>query len=92
MTNTELDKVEKQIEQLRNRRNAIKARQRKAEKKRDTQRKVVVGATLMKHANLHPEFQQVLFDILNQHVNRPYDRDLLGLDPLQEDTATTSDT
>ena len=88
MATTDLEKIETQIAQLKARKSKIKARQRAAEKKRDTQRKIVTGATLLTHAELHPEFRETLWNILNANVQRPYDRELLGLEPLQAGEAT----
>lgn len=84
----DLDKIDKQISQLKARKSQIKARQRKQERAKDAQRKIVIGATLMRHAELHPEWQDVIWKILNEHVQRPYDRELLGLEPLPEKADT----
>ncbi len=83
MPTSDLEKIEKQIAQLKARKSKIKARQRQAEKRRDTQRKIVIGATLIAHAELHPEWREHLWKILNENVQRPYDRELLGLEPIQ---------
>lgn len=88
MSTDDLERIEKQIAQLKARKSKIKARQRSAEKRRDTQRKIVIGATLLTHAELHSEWREQLWKILNQHVQRPYDRELLGLEPLQAGEAT----
>lgn len=88
MATGDLERIEKQIAQLKARKSKIKARQRAAEKKRDTQRKIVTGATLLTHAELHPNFRETLWKILNANVQRPYDRELLGLEPLQAGEAT----
>lgn len=82
MNDTDLERIDKQIAQLKARKSKIKARQRSAEKKRDTQRKIVIGATLMTHAELHPSWNEQIWNILNENVQRPYDRELLGLAPL----------
>lgn len=78
----QLEKIDKQIAQLKARKSAIKQRQKAANGKRETQRKVIIGGTVLKHAELHPEFHDRLWQLLNQNVRRPYDRTVLGLSPL----------
>lgn len=61
---------------------SLTARKREAERKRDTRRKIIVGAAILAHAELNPGFGDQLREVLEQAVQRPQDRqaisDLLG--------------
>ena len=60
-------------------------RQLAAEKrKKDAHRKIVIGTTLLAHAEHDPEFKELLWTILNNHVMRPHDRKALDLPPLED--------
>jgi hypothetical protein len=64
---------------------AEKARLRAEDRKRDSRRKIIVGAVALEHAKLHPEFAAELMAILAKHVARPADRLLLELPPLTKE-------
>ena len=57
---------------------ALDARQKQAERKADTRRKVIAGALALEHfaANRESEFARVLFRLLDEYVVRPHDRTL----------------
>jgi hypothetical protein len=61
---------------------SLAAREREAERKRETRRKVIVGAAVLAHTDVDPEFLVTLRHVLNRAVQRPADRetiaDLLG--------------
>jgi hypothetical protein len=79
-----LAELTKQQEQLEARRNALLAAKRDTDRKRDARRKIIVGAAVLAHAELHPAFADQLRSVLNRAVQRPIDRtaiaDLLGID------------
>jgi len=53
---------------------ALSARQREADRKRDTRRKVIVGAAVLAHAEIDASFAADLQAILAKAVQRPADR------------------
>lgn len=56
-----------------------KAKLRSSNRKIDARRKIIIGATMLAHAEAHPDFSDTLWQILNAHVMRDTDRELLGL-------------
>jgi hypothetical protein len=48
------------------------------ERKRDTRRKIIVGAAVLAHAQLDPLFALELRAVLARAVQRPIDRDVLA--------------
>lgn len=71
-----------QQQQLEARRASLVAAKRDTDRKRDARRKIIVGAAVLAHAELHPDFADQLRAVLNRAVQRPVDRnaitDLLG--------------
>jgi len=61
---------------------SLDAREREAERKRDTRRKIIIGAAVLAHTEIDPQFIVTLRHVLNRAVQRPADRetiaDLLG--------------
>ena len=70
---------------------ALEARERQAERKRDTRRKVIAGALALEHAGYDEEFGQTLFRLLNRHVTRPQDRALFDLPEREEPEGADQD-
>ena len=68
------DKREQLDAQLR----ALEARNKQAERKADTRRKVIAGALALEHYEKNPdfEFHRILFRLLDEYVVRPHDRAL----------------
>lgn len=68
------DKREQLDAQLR----ALEARNKQAERKADTRRKVIAGALALEHYEKNPdsEFHRIIFRLLDEYVVRPYDRAL----------------
>jgi len=64
-------------EQKRQRRLALEAQEKQASRKLDTRRKIVTGAAVLAHAELHPEFAAALRSALDKAVTKPADRELL---------------
>jgi hypothetical protein len=63
---------------------ALEAREKQAERKRDTRRKIVAGGIVLTHAEMHPEFADQLNGLLERFVTRDADRELFGLPPKQQ--------
>jgi hypothetical protein len=82
-----LTALDDKIARLKARKQKLLNRRKAEERKRDSQRKIVIGGTLMKHAELNPEFHAEMWRILDAHVARSYDRELLGLAPGPQDNA-----
>jgi hypothetical protein len=57
---------------------ALEAREKQAERKADTRRKVIAGALALEHfeKNSDSEFGRTLFRLLDEYVVRPHDRAL----------------
>jgi hypothetical protein len=53
---------------------SLAAREKQAAHKRDTRRKVIVGAAVLAHAEIDPRFAVLLRDILQRAVQRPADQ------------------
>jgi hypothetical protein len=70
---------------------ALEARNKQAERKADTRRKVIAGALALEHYEKNPdsEFHRVLFRLLDEYVLRPHDRALF---PELIDTETAQHT
>ncbi len=64
---------------------ALEARQKQADRKADTRRKIIVGGAVLAHAALHPAFAESLREVLRAAVSRDVDKkaiaDLLNLEP-----------
>lgn len=64
------ERIEKQLA-------AMDARTRTNDRKRDTRRKIIVGAAVLAHAKRDPAFAARLHDVLKRAVARPADRAFL---------------
>jgi hypothetical protein len=74
-----LKDLEQKEAQLKARISKTKARLTGAKRKRDTRRKIIVGALALEHADQDANFGEALKRLLEQHVTRPQDRELFGL-------------
>lgn len=77
------------LEQLRKQKEALDtkiaqhlARNREAERKKETRRKIVVGATVITHADKNPTYKAELMRLLDAVLIREDDRALFGLRPV----------
>ena len=68
---------EKKSEQIKARVAELKARQKAEDRKKDAHRKIVVGAAVMAHIKIDPEFRKDLRDALNKAVTEPKQRDVI---------------
>ena len=79
---------QKKAEQVRARMAELKTRQRVEERKRDNHRKIVVGAGVMAHIRVDPQFRKAVRDALDRAVTEPKHRavipDLLDEKAFQE--------
>jgi hypothetical protein len=79
---------QKKAEQVRTRMAELKSRQRVEERMRDNHRKIVVGAGVMAHIRIDPQFRKAVRDALNKAVTEPKHRtvipDLLDEQAFQE--------
>ena len=73
-----LDQLRKRRDQIDAQLKALEARNKQAERKADTRRKVIAGALALEHfeKNRDSEFGRVLFRLLDEYVVRPHDRAL----------------
>jgi hypothetical protein len=62
---------QKKAEQVRARMAELKTRQRVEERKRDNHRKIVVGAGVMAHIRVDPQFRKAVRDALDKAVTDP---------------------
>jgi len=72
-----LEALKKKQDQLKAQIAALEAREKLAERKRDTRRKIVVGGAVLAHAALHPAFAAELASVLRTAVTRDSDRDTI---------------
>lgn len=86
MSTDALDKLLQKRQQLDAKIQAKRNRLRQDERKRDTRRKIIIGAIAMEHADQgnDPEFAATLYRLLNRYVVKPGDRELLDLPPLND--------
>lgn len=82
-TTDRLDILRQRRDQLDAQLRALEARNKQAERKADTRRKVIAGALALEHfeANRESEFGRVMFRLLDEYVVRPHDRGLFHFLP-----------
>jgi len=73
---------------------ALESRNKQAERKADTRRKVIAGALALEHfeANRNSEFGRVMFRLLDEYVVRPHDRALFPELPAPGEGSATAAT
>ncbi len=71
-------KLKAQKEKLGSRLNALEAKAKQEDKRRDVHRKIVVGAAVLDHIAKSPKFASQLAILLDQAVKRPADRDVVA--------------
>ena len=76
-----LEKLRQQQEKLKRKIALEQSRLRDQERKRDTRRKIIAGALVLKHAEIHPAFRETLHELLDKFVERDEDRALFELPP-----------
>ncbi len=73
-----LNTLRQKREQLDAQLRALEARNKQAERKADTRRKVIAGALALEHYEKNPdsEFHRIIFRLLDEYVVRPHDHAL----------------
>jgi hypothetical protein len=72
-----LEALQKRQAQIQAQIAALKAKEKVAERKKDTRRKIIVGGAVLAHAALHPAFAAELKMALKQAVVRDSDRETI---------------
>lgn len=62
----------------------IDARETQRKRKDDTRRKIIAGSLALSHAEKDEEFRRVLYGLIIRYAQKPQDRALFGLEPLEE--------
>lgn len=86
----DIEKMKKQLEQIKARIKAAESREAKKKRTEDTRRKVLIGAIVLEEARKNPQFKARLTGLLHERLTRPHDRALFGLDKPHEKTDTPS--
>ena len=89
-------KTEERLEQQRQRLRDLKAQETAQERKDDTRRKILYGAAFLSMLKqFSEERRQASLEAIHKVITRKQDRDLLGLEPIDDpakaDTETGSD-
>ena len=85
MSTTRLEKLIEKRKQIDAQIQKASAIERTKKRKADTRRKIIVGALAIENMEMHPNgsFTRELQRVLNEHVARPKDRELIGLPPIR---------
>ena len=70
----QLAELTRRRDQLEAKRQALVATKKNTDRKLDARRKIIVGAAVLAHAELHPAFADALRAVLDLAVTRPVDR------------------
>ena len=68
---------EKKSEQIKARMAELKARQKAEDRKKDAHRKIVVGAAVMAHIKIDPQFRKEVREALDKAVTEPKNRNVI---------------
>ena len=87
-----LKKLKQQREKIDRKIKLEQSRQAAKQRKEDTRRKIIAGALALTHKEQHPDstLAKTLDKLIKQHVTKPADRALFGLEPLPENDNTTT--
>jgi hypothetical protein len=82
-----IEAYQKKIERIDAQLDALSARERKAKRKRDTRRKIIMGALAGYHMRKNPSsaFAKKLAALIDEYVIGPRERSLFDLGPLPKD-------
>lgn len=83
-----LDVLKKKQEQLRAQIQKLESLEKSRERKRDTRRKILVGAYFIDKANLEGTLQE-LYQQMDEYIKRDTDRELFQLESIQEEQTET---
>lgn len=67
----------------------IKAREQQQERKRDTRRKILIGAAVLERVQSGRWLEERLLTMMDEYLMREIDRQLFGLQPLEGSTKST---
>ena len=89
MSNSRIEKLEKQRAQIDAQLKAARARDKAQRRKDDTRRKIITGALALEHAQRNPDsdFTRTMLRLIQEGVKTNRDRALFDLDPLPQDQA-----
>ena len=73
----QIAQITRRQDQLDAQRVALLAMKKAADRKLDARRKIIVGAAVLAHAELHPAFADALRAVLDLAITRPVDRDAI---------------
>lgn len=85
-----LEALKKKQAQIKARIQALEAAEKNRERKRDTRRKILIGAYYLDQARANHEFDNMV-KIMDQYLTRESDRVLFDLPPLQEKDHQTTE-
>ena len=85
---TRLDKLMEKRDALEKQIKEAQAKDRAKTRQLKTRRKTLAGALALSHMEEHPQsnFTKTLKGLLDEHVTKPNDRELFGLEPLPEES------
>lgn len=80
-----IDDMKKHMDQLTNQLKALEDRHREEKRKADLRRNILAGELVLKYRDKNPEdnFSIKFGSLVEEHVKRPKDRVLFGLEPLE---------
>ena len=86
-----LDQLKEKRSQLDAQIKQAQARERQKPRNLDTRRKIVIGAIIKEHIEMHPDgkFTEAVHQLLDRHVTRPRDRELLNMDTPADETSAS---
>ena len=73
------EKIELEISQKQAQLKDLDAREKVKERKRETRRKIIVGALVLQHSAINDNFKMTIDRLINDHVTSSTDRDLFNL-------------
>ncbi|MCB1826829.1 MAG: mobilization protein [Coxiellaceae bacterium] len=83
-----LENLKKKQDQLKAQIQAMEAAEKTREKKRDTRRKILIGAYYQDKAIKENRFDEII-KLMDGYLNRNSDRVLFDLPPLEEESSST---
>jgi len=88
MANTSLirEKLEAKKREVESQLKRLKTLEAQQRRKDDTRKKIIAGSLALTHAEMpeHEEFRRELYRLISRYTTKPQDRELFGLEPLEE--------
>lgn len=82
------EKLELAIAQKQEQLKRLSAQERVKDRKLDTRRKILAGATVLQHAQIDDQFKNAIDRLLNKYLTKDNDRQLFNLKPLSNNNVT----